>query len=217
MSTTPWGFIILSVILLFIIIGLAVWIFFLYRKPACVANSTLCNSYCQSNCKTLCPNTPNTTKSVSYIIYAVNNNVTSCVDLNSNNFNGIIGQNNQGILQILPTSNISNLSCQWYLTPTSVPNQVIMQNAGTSGYININSTNSAVTVQSGISNASPIYWQINKSNNINYFAFTSSVSNGCSNNTQYITSQSNNIQMICVSPRVTGQNWFTVPVTAQQV
>ena len=218
-DSTSWGFIILSVILLFIIIGLGVWIYYLYKRPAsvCVANAALCNSYCLSNCNTICTKTPTGPQATPYNIYAYNSNVGTCVSVNNTMFKGIMGQTG-GSLQLETSSNINNSSCQWYFIPASKPGQIIIQNVGSLGYINI-AANSTITIQTGVSNATPLYWQINKYNNVNYFVFTSSVNNNCPNNLQYITFQTNGsaIQMACVTPTVTGQNWFTAPVAAQQI
>lgn len=217
-SPTSIIFIIISIFLLLVVIGLGIWIFFLYRKPPCTANATLCNTFCQSNCTTLCPQTPvNNIKPIPYIIYGTE--PTSCLTIDSNSIKGILGQNSGSpTLQLVPVINDSVPNAQWYFIPTTKPNEVIIQNVGSGGYININTTNSAITVQSGISNATSLQWNLSKSNNIDYFVFNSPVNNGCPNNSQYMTFQNDNtIKMSCLQSGVTGQWWFISPITPAKV
>lgn len=221
-----WIFIIISIFLLLTVIGLAVWIFLLYRRETCTANAALCNSYCSSNCSTICPPNINTTSLIPYNIYG--STPSSCLTLNSNTLKGIMAQTNgsgslsnstPGSLQLVAVTNSTNPLAQWYFIPTLKSNEVIIQNVGSKGYININPGTSTITVQNGISNATSIQWQIDKSSNITYFVFVSPTSNGCPNNAQYIVFQENNlnVKMACVQAGVTGQWWFTNPATAGQV
>ncbi len=237
-TTTPpssgggstWIFIIIIVFLLLALIGLAIWIFFLHRKPACTANAALCNSYCSTNCSTICPPNTNTTALVPYNIYGTD--PSTCLTLNSNTFKGIMAQTNgsgtlsnafPGSLQLVAATNSNNPLAQWYFIPTSTPGAIMIQNVGSKGYINISpgtsAATSAITIQNGISNATPVQWQINRSNNITYFVFVSPTNNGCQNNSQYIVFQENNlsVKMACVQGGVTGNNWFVNAATAGPV
>ena len=181
-NNSTWIYII-SIFLFFIIIILTICVVFLYTRPACIATGTLCDSYCATNCSTICSG--NTNILIPYNIYGVN--PVPCLTLdNSNrgimvqtNGNGVLSNVLPGVLQLLPTSDINNPLGQWYLIPSSTPNKIIIQNVGSKGYININPTTSVITVQSGISNATSVYWQISKRYNTNYFVFVSPENNSC--------------------------------------
>lgn len=227
--------IIINVLLFLVIIGLIIWIILLYRKPPCVANATLCNSFCKSNCSSLCPSgscTPSaalcnsfcqsncsnlcpqqpSTPLVSFVIFGTT--PAPCVTRTTNTIKGIMIQDNTS-LRLVPTSNTNNSSAHWYFIPTKASSNIIIQNVGSGGYINVNPTNSAITVQSGISNATSFQWQISTGSNINYLVYVSPTANGCPNNAQYITFQADNsIKMSCVQAGVSGQWWYTSPTNS---
>jgi hypothetical protein len=206
-----WILLIISIFLLLAVIGLGIWIFFLYRKPPCTANAALCNSYCSANCNTICPTNPTNTKPVPYTIYSVGNNYRGCLTTNNSNLKGIMAQTNPtGTVQIVASNNTSNPVCQWYILPSSVANQVIIQNVGSGGYVNINGK--TVTVQSSVSNATSLIWQIDKNTNINYFVL---VNNTCSNGYSYVSftgdgSNGSNVQNECGGATA---YWFTNAVS----
>jgi hypothetical protein len=225
--------IIFNVFFVLVIIGLAIWIILLYRKPACVANATLCSSFCKSNCNALCPGgscTPSAALCDSFcksncstlctqtpgnalIPYIIFGTIpVPCLTVNNINIKGVMSQDSTS-LKFLQLNNGSNTSSQWYFIPTTA-NNILIQNVNSSGYININPTTSEITVQSGVANATPIQWIISKSSNINYFVFNTSA-NDCPSNLQYIAFQDDKtIKMSCIQSGVSGQWWYTLPANA---
>lgn len=201
-SNNKWVYVIIIMILFFLIIGLIVWIIYIYYKKP-IANTNI----------------------ISFTIYGIVYKQGICVNMSdTDNIAGIIGQTDStnklstilpGSMTLVPTSNINNLLTQWYIIPTDKPNYVIIQNVASKGYMNIN--NLLITIQSDITNATPILWSITEQDNINYFEyFTTTKVNSCSEGLYYIVydDSSKAILTSCVKTGVINQWWYTNPATA---
>lgn len=153
------------------------------------------------------------TDQLSYNIYGITPN--TCNTLNSTTLVGVMAQNQTNI-QLSPISTTGDLSSQWHFVPTTIIHNIFLQNAGSKEYIHIDPSTSAITMTNDITNASPLYWTLNGTNNINFFQFISPVSNGCVDNIQYLTFTGGVnalLSMQCPSNTTTNVWWLPIPTT----
>lgn len=151
------------------------------------------------------------TNELPYIIYGITPN--NCNTVNSTTKIGVMAQN-QNNVQLSNVSTIGDLSSQWYFIPTTLIHNIFLQNAASKEYIHIDPSNSTITMTADITNASPLYWTLNGTNNINFFQFISPVSNGCVDNIQYLTFTGGVnalLSMQCPTNTTTNVWWLPIP------
>lgn len=141
---------------------------------------------------------------------------------------GLIGQtNNTGNLDnslpavpyMVPKTNATNKLTQWNMIKTDTPGVILIQNAESKGYLNINENvvnTSALTIVSDITFATRINWYVSEFTGVHYLEYISKTTR-C--NPNYLINPNwdsyNVITMTCIDNNQNiGQYWYIIPVEA---